>query len=231
MTSYGRFEPYPFLFTGRITVPLRILFVRHGESHANLDQVFANRVTIPGDLTPEGISQALILANEVMPWGVTHIYTSPLPRAQQTAGILAEALGAPVTVTDALREYDVGDFEGLPYSGNNAWRWARYEMIEQSWRAGDHAARHPGGESLADLTRRVLPFISGVVTQHDNSETLVAVGHGALFRAVLPLLLANIPPGYAWHHPIRHGDIIVAAHLHHGWTCERWAHDGFPIPD
>lgn len=107
-------------------MPLKILFVRHGESQANLDQVFANRVGIPGNLTQNGVAQAHALALEL----VTYVYTSPLARARQTADIIAQVLRTPATVTDALREYDVGDFEGMPYSGEGTWRWERYEQIE-----------------------------------------------------------------------------------------------------
>jgi broad specificity phosphatase PhoE len=96
-------------------MPLKILFVRHGESQANPDRVFANRVGIPGDLTPVGVAQAHALAWSLAPKPVTHIYTSPLARARQTAEILANTLGVPATITDALREYDVGDFGAQLY--------------------------------------------------------------------------------------------------------------------
>lgn len=201
-------------------MPLKVLFVRHGESRANLDQVFANRVEIPGDLTPSGIAQAHALAHSLALQPVTHIYTSPLARARQTADIIAGVLRTPTTVTDALREYDVGDFEGKPYSGEGAWRWDRYERIEQAWRDGQHEARHPEGESLTDLCGRFLPFMERIVEHHGQSETLVAVGHGGLFRAVLPLLFGSIQTGCTCSHRLRHGDMVVAVHHQGAWRGE-----------
>ncbi|HEV2072263.1 MAG TPA: histidine phosphatase family protein [Thermomicrobiales bacterium] len=203
-------------------MPLKVLFVRHGESQANLDQMFANRVGIPGDLTPAGVAQAHALAESLAPEPVTHVYTSPLDRARQTAEIIAKTLGVPATITDALREYDVGDFEGKPYSGSDAWRWERYERIERAWRDGQHEARHSEGESLFDLRDRFLPFMDRLVEHHDKSEILIAVGHGGLFRAVLPFLFASLPSPEVYAQPLRHGDMVVAVHDRGTWRCEGW---------
>jgi 2,3-bisphosphoglycerate-dependent phosphoglycerate mutase len=203
-------------------VALRIYFVRHGESQANLDHVFANRPAIKGDLTPVGIAQANALARELSGAGLTQVYTSPLPRARRTATILAMHLGVSLTVTDALREYDVGDFEGLGYGGGEAWRMQRYEAVEQSWRDGNHDASHPGGESLADLTHRFRPFLSHLVSRHTDDDALVAVGHGGLFRALLPSLLQDVAPGVVLAHPLGHGGIVIGEYHGNAWHCLRW---------
>lgn len=204
-------------------MPLKILFVRHGESQANLARAFAYRVGIPGDLTQNGVAQAHALAHSLALEPVTHVYTSPLARARQTADIVAQVLRirTPATVTDALREYDVGDFEGKPYSDEDAWRWERYERIEWAWRDVQHETRHPEGESLTDLCGRFLPFMERLVEHHDQSETLVAVGHGGLFRAVLPILFGSFQFGCTCSHPLGHGDIVVAVHNQGTWCCEQ----------
>jgi 2,3-bisphosphoglycerate-dependent phosphoglycerate mutase len=209
-------------------MPLTIHFVRHGESQANIDRVFANRVSIPADLTPAGVAQARALARTFEHAGVTHVYSSPLPRARQTAEIVAAALGVPCVSDQALREYDVGDFEGLPYIGEHAWRWDRYEWVEQAWRDGDHAACHPGGESLADLGARFLPFMAWLAAHHADNDVLVAVGHGGFYRAVLPLLMPSISTGYALAHTLGHGDSVVAVHDDAGWHCRQWGEERFP---
>ncbi len=64
-------------------------------------------------MTERGRKQAAELAGMLAGIPFKCIYTSPLLRAIQTAGeILSANLNAPVIVTDALREYDVGKFEG-----------------------------------------------------------------------------------------------------------------------
>jgi broad specificity phosphatase PhoE len=184
----------------------RMIFVRHGESQANIDRVFANRPGPGGDLTAAGIAQASLLAEGLLPFAPASVFSSPLPRARQTAAIVASALGIPVVLDDALREYDVGDYEGLPYHGEHAWRWDRYEVVEAAWLDGDHHARHPGGESLADIAARFRALMARLVSI--DAPTVAAVGHGGLFRVALPLVLPNVSPWFAASHGLgarRHG--------------------------
>lgn len=203
-------------------MPLTVIFARHGESQANIDGVFANRPGMANDLTPIGISQAEAMAASLTGDGISHIYTSPLSRAAQTAGIIAERLGVPLTETDALREYDVGDYEGLPYSGLHAWRWERYGAVEQDWRAGRKRTKHPAGESLADLEARFLPFIQQLTVCHDDSDVILAISHGGLLRAVLPSVFANVSIDFSWDHTLGHGDIVVGAFENGAWHCRSW---------
>jgi broad specificity phosphatase PhoE len=209
-------------------VPLTVIFVRHGESQANVDKVFANRPDFPGDLTGAGIAQAHDLARSLVPFGVTAIYTSPLARARQTAEIIAVEFGLTVTVADALREYDVGDFEGLPYTGDHDWRWDQYLSVQRAWIDGQLDASHPGGESLATMLGRFLPFMRTLPVRHTESDVIVAVGHGGLYHHVLPGLLPGISRQYAIEHGLGHGDMVIAAWTNGAWTCQRWRNESFP---
>jgi broad specificity phosphatase PhoE len=205
-------------------MPLTVIFARHGESQANIDRVFANRPEIPGDLTPAGIAQAHVLAMMLEGLGVTHVYTSPLARARQTAEIVAATLDVSVTEAEGLREYDVGDFEGLPYSGDDhAWRWERYLEIQHAWLSGDPNARHEGGESLTDMLGRFLPFMANIAIRHCQEDVIVLIGHGGLYHHVLPRLFPNIDPRYASERPLGHGDIVVGHHNGESWRCSSWA--------
>ena len=203
-------------------MPLTIIFVRHGESTANVGRIFANRPHIPGDLTLAGIAQAQALARSLEDTGLTHIFTSPLPRARQTAEIIAERFGVPVEISDALREYDVGDDEGLPYTGDDAWRWDRYETVRRAWTEGDRLASHPGGESLDDIERRFRAFMQVIITLHDPCDVILAVGHGGLFHAVLPSLFASVPDDIARLSSLGHTDRVVATFSDSAWRCKRW---------
>ena len=203
-------------------MPLTVIFVRHGESTANIDHVFANHAHIPGNLTPAGIRQAQALAGSLEDVGLTRIYTSPLPRARQTAEIVSAHFGVPVTTTDALREYDVGVDEGCSYTGADEWRWRRYEAVQQAWRSGDPFACHPGGESLDDIERRLASFMKTLASRHRDGDVGLAVGHGGIFHAALPVLLSPLSPGIATHSPLGHGDSIVAVLEHGDWRCVRW---------
>lgn len=202
-------------------MPLRVIFTRHGESTANVDGIFANRVDLPGDLTPLGRAQARDLARRLASIGPDHVYTSPLPRAVQTARIVAKSLELPLTLTDALREYDVGDFEGLPYTGADAWRMDAYWDVDQAWASGNLDARLPGGESLRAILERFLPFMTDLPKRHGETDIVVAIGHGGLFRAVLPHLFTDAPASITAREALRHGDMIVANFDGTGWRFER----------
>lgn len=203
-------------------MPLTAYFVRHGESQANVDRIFANRTDQPFDLTETGRGQARDLAAILRDQAITRIYSSPLPRARQTAAVIGTMLNAPIEATDALREYDVGEFEGLPYGGADAWRWDEHERIEQAWRSGDPNARHPGGESLADIAARFLPFMSSLAETHTASHRLALVGHGGLYLTALPALFGTVTVDQALQYGLGHCEIVTATFEGGRWTCVQW---------
>ena len=90
---------------------MRILFSRHGESQANILHIISNR-DLPHRLTPAGVEQALALAEAVSGYNLMQVFSSPILRAQETAGIIAARFGLPLTVSPALREFDCGGMEG-----------------------------------------------------------------------------------------------------------------------
>ena len=89
---------------------MRLYFVRHGESEANLLHVIANRGHRYG-LTARGQQQAVALVHQLRQVPVSGLFTSPLRRAVETATILSHAWGRPFHLTEALREYDCGVLE------------------------------------------------------------------------------------------------------------------------
>jgi probable phosphoglycerate mutase len=203
-------------------MPLVAYFVRHGESQANVDRVFANRIGYPAGLTDIGREQAGTLASLLADRAVTHVYASPLPRAVQTAQTIGRVLTVPVEVSDALREYDVGRSEGLPYGGTDAWRWEEHTRVERAWREGDRNARHPGGESLADIASRFLPFMTALAETHAPTDRLALVGHGGLYLAVLPELFGTVSLDEALGYGLHHCEIVTATYADGRWACLQW---------
>lgn len=203
-------------------VVLTVHFVRHGEGHANAERVFANRPDHPAALTPTGIAQAETLARSLAGGGITHLYSSPLLRARQTAEVLASALGLEVAINDGLREYDVGDFEGLPYGDEHGWRWEEYERVDRTWQRGERDARLAGGESLADIERRFLRFMRTLTDRHAASDRVAIVSHGGLYRSAFPALFAQLDADATRRLPIGHCDAIVTTHQAGVWRLVRW---------
>ena len=118
-----------------------LVVVRHGESAGNAAGLLLGR--LESALTARGEEQARRVAEVLGP--VRRIVTSPLGRARQTAAAFGD--GAAVEIDERWIEVDYGEFDGTPLGTVPAEVWRR-------WRA-DPAYRPPGGESLAEVGRRV----------------------------------------------------------------------------
>ncbi len=70
---------------------MKLYFVRHGESTANLLREFSNGGA-KHPLTEKGVEQARTVARALSGLQIEQIYASPVLRAVQTAQILAESL-------------------------------------------------------------------------------------------------------------------------------------------
>ncbi len=91
---------------------MKILYVRHGETTANVNGVAG---TTDAQLTKKGAEQAKITGQHLKQQSVTTICCSPFIRARQTAEIIAAELDIPVyeiVTIDELQERYLGEFEG-----------------------------------------------------------------------------------------------------------------------
>jgi len=205
---------------------MRLYFVRHGQSEANVQSVISNR-DLPHPLTELGRQQAMQLAQAMAAVPVTRIYSSPLLRARQTAEILSAALGAPIEITDALREFDCGIAEGR--SDDEAWSLSRRVMDDWLGR-GDLSSRIEGGENFKDIQARFVPFVERLVQERRGSRAnLILLGHGGVFSAMLPLVLANIDAAFVGSHPIINIGAVVAESRPHGLVCLDWCGEQLAI--
>jgi probable phosphoglycerate mutase len=206
---------------------MKLYFARHGESEANLLRMFSNRGVKHG-LTEAGRAQARTLAQVLQPASVTRLYSSPLLRAVQTAEIVAELLGLKYEITDALREYDCGVWEDR----SDAAGWEEYERVLAAWiERGDWKERMEGGESFDDMRVRFVPFVERLVEQYGDSPTgFGLIGHGGLYRCMLPLVLENIEHDFALKHSIGHTGLVVAEQQGGRLICTAWDGDHLGIP-
>jgi broad specificity phosphatase PhoE len=151
-----------------------LLLVRHGETDWNRDRRWQGNSDTP--LNKRGREQARELAAALDP--PDRIYTSDLARARETAEILGERLGVPVTADARLRERGFGAWEGL----TTAEIEERFAAEHARWRAGEG----PGAEDaepFAAFAERVGSFLQEVLERHPGEEVLV-VAHGGTIRVV-----------------------------------------------
>lgn len=160
-------------------MPTELILIRHGESHANVNPVVAG---MRGDLglTDNGRWQAERLRDRLLAEKTTAdvLYASTLPRAQETARYVAEAIGLPIKDDDDLQELRVGDADGL---SNDDWS-ARWPGLRESLAANPFQEFAPGGESWATFLARVGSALTSLVTRHPD-QRVVAVTHGGVIHA------------------------------------------------
>lgn len=198
---------------------MRWLLARHGESEANLLDVFTDRKKAY-PLTTKGVEQAQALARRLVGRPIRRIWASPLLRATQTAAIVGATLGLAVESAEALRTYDCGILEGR--SDEEAWRTLD-EMIA-AWTCGEWERRIEGGESLREIVARLGTFLDALVAQYgeEPGEGLL-VGHGGLFRNTVPRLVPNMTPAWAAAHALDNVEVIELEQRPSGeLTCVAW---------
>lgn len=198
---------------------MKIYFVRHGESEANVTQEFSNTAT-KHPLTANGRAQVEALADELRDVQFAAIYSSPLLRARETAGILSERLGVPYEVIDDLREHHAGELEGRRDPAS----WQQYRNLIETWLLKqDTDARIPGGESYSELRARFIPLMTQLRDKHAaTSDSIIVVGHGGLFHFMLPLFVSNVSFAFGMNHVLGNAACVVAEWRGEAWVCTRW---------
>src|SRR6185437_13930239 len=96
----------------------RLHFIRHGEAHSNVPHEGRVVSGMRGDhgLTPRGVAQVERLRDRLLATGELAsevVLASSLPRAWQTAEILAPVWDLPIVPDDELHELRPGESDGL----------------------------------------------------------------------------------------------------------------------
>jgi 2,3-bisphosphoglycerate-dependent phosphoglycerate mutase len=118
--------------------------------------------------------QAAALARRLAGEPIAAVYSSPYPRAQETAAPLAAALGLQVAVIGDLRE------RVLSAAGRPDW----LDHVRRSFADPDYALG--GGESSRAAQRRVAGVLHELADRHPG-QTVAAASHGNLIALALQL--------------------------------------------
>lgn len=198
---------------------MRLYFVRHGQSEANVQMVISNR-DLPHPLTELGRRQAEALAQLLAEVPLAAIYSSPIMRAEQTAQIVAASKDLPVEIASALREPDCGIMEGR----GDEEAWAEHDRVIYEWvmqRKFD--SRIEGGESFHDLRARFAPFVDRLIAEHGSTDhNILLITHGSLLYLMLPLVLTNVDLDSVREYPMPNTGVIIAEKQANGLVCLEW---------
>jgi 2,3-bisphosphoglycerate-dependent phosphoglycerate mutase len=153
----------------------RVFAARHGETDWNREGRWQGH-SGPG-LNDMGRSQAAALAERLAAMGLDVIYTSDLPRALQTAEVVAKRLGVAMEADPAFREVDVGDWAGLTrdvVAARDPEGYTRWLGGRAGWN---------GGETYEDMHTRVIAAYERVCALNPDARVLI-VAHGGTVRAL-----------------------------------------------
>jgi probable phosphoglycerate mutase len=171
---------------GETTKETRILLARHAETSAP-DRFHGAESDI--GLSRWGTQQAEQLGQWLEGGSAKALYCSGLRRAIETAVPIGRACGLEPIIIEALHERRIGPLSGVSREDG----WSTYAETKARWMAGDLEFTHPGGESFADIRRRVIPVLQELAERH-RRETIIIVAHGVVIRVALTTLIAGFAP-------------------------------------
>jgi broad specificity phosphatase PhoE len=164
---------------------VRLILVRHGDAHAGFHGVIGGRTGCTG-LTRLGRSQAEALRDHLAVTGRVRadvLLASVLPRAIETASIIASGLGLDVAGHECdLCEVHTGEADGLTWT-EYADRYGSFDMESEPDRVFA-----PAGESWNSFHERVQRLLARLAADHPD-ETVVAVCHAGVIMASMRGLL------------------------------------------
>jgi probable phosphoglycerate mutase len=166
-----------------------LYIIRHGEAHSNVEPWVVGGMKGCRGLTERGFAQARALANRLatgeIPIDV--LYASTLPRTQQTAELVANALDRPIIWDDDLHELRPGEADGLTFEQARA----AYPNL-QGFLNDLYLPFSPGGESWASFQLRVSATLARIIATHPG-QRIAIVAHGGVIEVSFLYMLGLGP--------------------------------------
>jgi alpha-ribazole phosphatase len=175
-----------------------ILLMRHGNTQLSSGKRLIGRCDV--ELSAEGLALCHRAGEALKRFNISHVFSSGLMRAKQTAQIICSYTGTEASVVEALGEISLGEWDGRFVDD------IKNEYPEEYALRGCDIVnfRPPGGENLIDVKGRVAPAFRDLLKNQGN---MLIVAHTSVNRAILasftgiPLgSLMKIPQDYGACH-------------------------------
>jgi broad specificity phosphatase PhoE len=153
-----------------IYISTHFVLIRHGETEWNKEDRFRGRSNV--GLNATGHEQALKIATRFADVKIAAVYSSPLPRALETAAPLAADHQLRVESSADLLDIDFGAWEGL--SRDEA--QTKFPDLFDLWLKAPGRVRFPGGESVRQVRNRIENLLRGLCEDH-LGETVAMFSH------------------------------------------------------
>ena len=186
-----------------------LILVRHGETLHNVAGIAQG--WNDSELSDKGRRQVERLAERLMQYKPTAIYSSTLGRALSTAEAIGRMTGLEVTTLDDLREMNYGGWEGRSFLDVRREDNDTYER----W-IGDPDCPCPSGESHNDVRRRMERAFASL-----SSERPVVVTHGTAIRIGVTALL-EVPVLVSRHFAQDNAALNLFIRRGERWVLKHW---------
>jgi alpha-ribazole phosphatase len=155
-----------------------VYLVRHGTVVGAETRRFIGHLDVP--LSSRGEAELSRLARRLAAVPLAAVYASDLSRTRRSADILAAPHGLHVTTRAELREFAMGEWEGLTAEEIRA----RAPDAYAAWMADVGRFQFPGGENLEQVATRAWAAFEAIVAAHDGAPVAI-VAHGGSNRAIV----------------------------------------------
>ncbi len=159
-----------------------LCLIRHGESTWNYQNIFTGWTDVP--LSKQGKKDTVKAAKKISELKFDIAFTSVLKRAGESLEIILETnnWNIPVIKIDLLNERHYGTLQGKN-KGEVIQLYGK-ELVRKWRRSYDE--KPPGGESLKDCQKRIIPYLeSSVMNYIRDGKNVLMVGHGNSLRAIM----------------------------------------------
>ena len=159
---------------------MRIIVVRHGQTEENAKRILMGHT--PGKLSNLGIRQAKRLALKLKNMKIDLIISSDLKRVSDTTAEITRYHKVPVIYSSELREQSYGVFSGRSLK----------ELLDAEAASGVEAIdfRPEGGESFADVERRILKFMKKLSKRYKNKTVLISA-HAGVAQSLMSIYIGR----------------------------------------
>jgi broad specificity phosphatase PhoE len=158
----------------------RLIFIRHAATDSLATRLAGRNSEV--HLNAAGKVQGQRLAHSLKQQGIAKIYSSPQPRARETAEFLGKLLGDSVEIAPQLDEIDYGDWTGRSFEELRAVdQWRDFNSLRS-------CTRIPGGELMIEVQARVLALMESLSRRHPEM-TIALISHADIIRGALAYCL------------------------------------------
>jgi broad specificity phosphatase PhoE len=176
--------------------------LRHGETEWSLSGAHTSRTDLP--LTPEGELRAAAVGKVLSAQKFALVLSSPMKRARDTARLA----GFQPEITDDLREWDYGDYEGLTT--------AQIRQQTPGWTIWTMTPK--GGETAAQVAARADRVIARTTAAAGD---VALFSHGHLLRVLAARWLGLEPQGGRFFQ-LGTASISILSHEHETRVIRVW---------